>query len=61
MIFRHSNKSMKQAIRAIQKKFGCWRLIWNRDKPRVRTHLPSQKMTVAAMQIALKNVCAQRS
>lgn len=28
---------------------------------RVRTHLPSQKMTVEAMQMALKNVWAQRS
>jgi hypothetical protein len=28
---------------------------------RVRTHWPSQKITVAAMQIALKKVWAQRS
>lgn len=30
-------------------------------KTRVRTHFPSQKMTIAAIQIALKKVCAQRS
>lgn len=35
-------------------------IIWIKNS-RVRTHLPSQKMTVEAMQMALKNVWAQRS
>jgi DNA-binding NarL/FixJ family response regulator len=36
-------------------------LLAARGLSRVRTHLPSQKMTVEAMQMALKNVWAQRS
>jgi hypothetical protein len=36
-------------------------LVMKRTRTRLRTHYPSQNVTVAAMQIAEKKVWAQRS
>ena len=52
-----AQETVEGHMRLLDYMFSYYRLLI----ARVRTHLPSQKMTVEAMQMALKNVWAQRS